>query len=477
MNDPVRIVIVGAGVAGSEMGTYLGQQAKSRVEIIEIDQAPDRCYGGWGFQGFPEGVTTNLALRKMYLGDDPQEILRWANDPAARERWPEDLRGVELHPSKPFPRGLMREYVKWRRSQVANPFVTYTRITGEAVKVSVLDGLPIVTLASGEIVEGDRLVLASGSITVKVPDYLQKFSGHPNVILDPLTLRDHERRMEIPTSSRVLILGVGLTGEEQAIVLLNRGLQNLTFYSRNGKMHYAYPEFQDPSEPLVLNDQTDFLFAETPEEFSQQFRQFCQGYLARGYTFEKILAAIRHNGWDDIRKRLGGCMKAAARLRQFKRELAVSSIGTTYEVSKVLNAAMKDGHLHLVSGAIESIARVDDAFQVTFQITDGEGSRTEIRKFDWILNGVGRNILRHPLWEDLLASGLAKKHASIGVQVNEHGQMLSADDCVSGIIWVVGMPRAGDHALRRGYLGNLAFNVPQVRAHVYSTGAALLGSL
>ena len=476
-NKVTRIVIVGSGVAGSEMGTYLGQQAHVPIEVIEIEPEPTRRFGGWGFQDFPGGVTTNLAMWKMYLGQDKQEILRWAADPVAREQWPQELRGVELHPDKPFPRGLMRAYVRWRRGQVSNPRVTYTPITGEAMKVSLVDGRVAVTLASGEIVEADRLVMASGSISVKVPDYLKKFSGHPNVILDPLTRQDHERRMAIPTNARVLILGVGLTGEEQAIVLLDRGLHDLTLYSRNGKRHYAYPEYQEPSEPLVITDPPDFLMAETPEEFDEQFHHFCQRYEARGYTLETILTAVQKNDWDGVRARLGGCLKAAERVRRFRRDLAVNSIGTTHEVSQVLNAAIAAGYLYQFSGHIESITWVDGAFQVISQTSDQE-PRTETRTFDWIVNGVGRNIIQHPIWEDLLTTGHAKKHAHIGVRVDEDGRMVSGiDSRASNLLWVVGMARAGDHALRHGYLGNLAFNVPQVRAHVYTTAQALLDSL
>jgi thioredoxin reductase len=68
----VKIIIVGAGVAGSEAGTYLGHQAKQPLDIIEVEDEPTRRYGGWGFQSFPETEKTNLALRKVYLGRNPE---------------------------------------------------------------------------------------------------------------------------------------------------------------------------------------------------------------------------------------------------------------------------------------------------------------------------------------------------------------------------------------------------------------------
>ena len=58
----MKIVIVGSGVAGSEVGTYLGQRARKPLEIVEIECEPTRRFGGWGFQRFPGTETTNLAV-------------------------------------------------------------------------------------------------------------------------------------------------------------------------------------------------------------------------------------------------------------------------------------------------------------------------------------------------------------------------------------------------------------------------------
>ena len=106
-----------------------------------------------------------------------------------------------------------------------------------------------------------------------------------------------------------------------------------------------------------------------------------------------------------------------------------------------------------------------------------EGNMTETACYDFIINAIGRNIIRHPVWDNLLDECIAEKHAGIGVRVNEFGQLMNPQGVLSNLIWVVGMARAGDHALRHGYLGNTAFNVPQIRSHVYSTVQSMLDSL
>ncbi|MCB9595272.1 MAG: FAD/NAD(P)-binding protein [Sandaracinaceae bacterium] len=470
----MQIIIVGAGVAGAEAGTYLGQRAREPLEIVEIEHEPMRRFGGWGFQRFPESETTNLAFRKMYLGRDPEEILRWVEDAEVRASWPPALREAAFSPDRPIPRPLIQRYVAWRRARVDNPLVTYRPVTGEAMRVQLEgDDRVAVTLRSGERLVADRVIMASGSIAVKVPDYLEAFREHDRVIVDPLTLEGHERRAAIPTDARVLILGTGLTGEEQASLLFRRGHRALTLLSRNGYRHYAYPEDQK-NEPLVLDELPDFLRADTAEEFDEGLSDFFERFVAKGHGHEDILAAIRPF-WDVMRRELGGCHEAADVLHRFRRSLAVSSIGASHEVATRLVTAESEGALEIVRGQIETIEDRDEAFQVRYQDVDEPARPTRTVVVDVIINAVGRTIIRHPIWERLLEDGLAAKHAGIGIRVSETGQMVDAAGEASDRVWVVGMARAGDHALRHGFLGNTAFNVPQVRAHLYDTIDALLG--
>lgn len=472
----MRIIIIGSGIAGSEAGTYLGYRTKHPLEIIEIECEPSRRFGGWGFQRFPITQTTNLAVRKMYLGKDPQEIFRWLEDPEERARWPEALQSLEIHPDRPIPRALIQRYVMWRREQVDNDLVSYTSITGEAMRVHIMeDGTVSVELRSGERITADRLVMASGSIAVKIPDYLQHLQDHEGVIIDPLTIEGHERRQQIPEDARVLILGTGLTGEEQANILYTRGCTELTMLSRHGHRHYTYSQNQN-NIPLVLDEPPDFLLAETPEEFDDSLVEFYDHFLKLGYSQEDILTALRPH-WNQMRAELGGCYNAADKLRRFRRSLAVNSIGASFEVTQNLEEAEANGALTGLSGFIHSITSVDEggehAFVVQYAETEDADVFEEMR-FDVIINAIGRNIIRHPIWKTLLDEGTASKHAGIGVRVSHAGQLVDEDEVPSDIIWVVGMARAGDHALRHGFLGNTAFNVPQVRAHLYDTMDAIL---
>lgn len=467
----MRIVIIGSGIAGSEAGTYLGYRARRPLEVIEIECEPARRFGGWGFQRFPLTQTTNLATRKMYLGEDPQEIFRWLEDPDQRAQWPDELQASSIHPDRPLPRALIQRYVMWRREQVDNDLVTYHSITGEAMRVHVEGDRISVELRTGARIEADRLVMASGSIAVKIPAYLLALQDHDRVIIDPLTIEGHERREEIPTDARVLILGTGLTGEEQVNILYARGCNRLTMLSRQGHRHYTYRQDQN-NIPLVLDEPPDFLRAETPEEFDDSLIDFYDHFLQRGHSQEDILAALRPH-WDQMRAELGGCYSAADKLRRFRRSLAVNSIGSSFEVTQNLERAEEEGALTGMHGYIRSVTEEDGEFVVR-HASAPDASEVEEARFDYIINAIGRNIIRHPIWETLLEEGIASKHAGIGVRVSHAGQLVDSEDNASDLIWVVGMARAGDHALRHGFLGNTAFNLPQVRSHLYETIDAML---
>jgi uncharacterized NAD(P)/FAD-binding protein YdhS len=469
------VIVVGGGVAGSEAGTFLGYHAKIPLKIVEIEAEPSRKFGGWAFQSFPSTETTNLAMRKMYLGSDPEEIHRWAGSPEARQEWPAAFREQMLDSDQPFPRALMKQYVLWRRGNVHNDLVSFSNVTGEAMKVRLLPGQRVaVELDNGKIVHGDRLIMASGSISVKVPNYLKHLADHKKVIIDPLVREGHERRAKIPPDAKVLILGTGLTGEEQVSVLLNYGHTNLTLLSRGGQRHFSYPRKQT-NQHLVLETPPDFLHAETAEDFNHRLTVFFEGYLEAGHSPEDIYAAIRPH-WNQMRADVGGCYKAAGRLFEFRRTLATHSIGTSWEVTDKTRKAENDGHLTLARGYVSKVEDSNGAFVVSFSETlDASDMHSGV--FDYIINAVGRNIIRHPIWDRLLEDGLGKKHAGIGVRITEEGQLLNNASEPSSHIWIVGMARAGDHALRHGFLGNTAFNVPQVRSHVYRTVSSMLDEL
>ena len=459
------IIVIGGGLAGSEAGTFLGQNAKSELSIIEIEVEPTRKFGGWGFQAFPDTETTNLAMRKVYLGEDPEDIFTWARE----------IKELNFNPDKPIPRFLMQKYVKWRRDRVSNELVSYESIIGEAVDINMDHLGVIVTLRDGKVVRGDRVVIASGSISIKIPTFLSHLTEHKNVIIDPLVKDGHERRAKIPQDARVLIVGTGLTGEEQASVLYKSHHTNLTLLSRTGKQHFIYPREQK-NQLLTFDAVPKFLDAQTEEEFDKNFNKLINSYTEKGHSPEDIFAAIRAS-WDQVKQNFGDDNHIMKQLFLFRRTLATNSIGISWKVAKALDALTKAGALAVSQGHIQQIIEQQDGSLEVIYRRSSEDQEEVSKTYDYIINAIGRNIIRHDLWDNLLKTGLVRKDCGIGVEVNDYGQPINANGHASEHLWLVGMARAGDHMLRHGFLGNTAFNVPQLRAHLYTTMRALLQTL
>ena len=225
----------------------------------------------------------------------------------------------------------------------------------------------------------------------------------------------------------------------------------------------------------MLETPPDFLHAENQEEFDRIFSEFFDHYIRCGHSPEDIFEAIGPF-WNNMKENIGGDEKAAKKLFQFRRMLAVNSIGVSWEVAEVNRRAREEGLLLVKHGYIDHIDLVDNTFEVSYRKTCNE-SHVVVEHYDYIINAIGRNIIKHALWDNLINDGLAKKHIGIGVDVSEIGQLIDGEGHASDLIYVVGMARAGDHMLRHGFLGNTAFNVPQIRAHLYPTMKAMLSEL
>jgi uncharacterized NAD(P)/FAD-binding protein YdhS len=344
--------------------------------------------------------------------------------------------------------------------------VEYQSIIDEAIKVDIIcDNTINVELKSGNVVNGHRLILASGSVSVKVPDYLRRIQDCDRIIVDPFIKTGYERIKNIPKNSRILVIGTGLTGEEQANILLKSDHNNITLISRNGKRHFMYP-LDQKNRHLTLEKIPDCFTAKNSEEFDNKWNQFMTYYLEKGYTHEDIFSAIQKN-WTEIKKNI---VDVSEKLFQWRRTLAVNSIGTSYEAAMFNNKAIKEGKLSIKKGHIKNVVQKNDILEVCLE----DVNVICLEKYDYIINAVGRNIIQHPLWTHLLNKGIAQKHKGIGVNVNQYGQLIDSNGKSLDMIYVVGMPRSGDHAITHGYLGNTAFNVPQIRAHLYDTAKHIL---
>ena len=164
----------------------------------------------------------------------------------------------------------------------------------------------------------------------------------------------------------------------------------------------------------------------------------------KGYSHEDIFEAIKLS-WKKIIENLNQ-IEITSKLFQFRRILAVNSIGVSHDSAKLNNEASDKGYFTVKHGCITNITLTNnDAFEVHYD--------DKIEQYDYIINAIGRNIIQHPLWYNLFKDGLAQKHLIIGVNVNEHGQLIDKNgtDLIVFMFW---MARSGDSYAASSILGN-----------------------
>jgi thioredoxin reductase len=201
MTEPVHdYIIVGAGPAGLQLGYFLKQAGRSFL-ILEAGDAP-----GSFFKQFPRHRKL-ISANKVYTGySDPVRNLRW------------DWNSLIGDGDSPLFKNYSREFFPHADTMVrymadfarhhALPVRYATRV--ENVR---RDSLFRVRTSGGEIVSGQRLVMATGVSRPYIPDIagIEHAELYADVSVDP----------EDFAGQRVLILGKGNSAFETADNLMN----------------------------------------------------------------------------------------------------------------------------------------------------------------------------------------------------------------------------------------------------------------
>ncbi|KZN14836.1 NAD(P)/FAD-dependent oxidoreductase [Marinomonas sp. TW1] len=176
----MRIVIVGAGMAGSKLAEELAQGATAKLAITLIGEEPKVGY--------------NRIMLSSLL---------------AQEISDEDMPLVDLQ--------TMRQ--------------TGVDIIAEDPVVSISSKHKQVTLSSGRVMDYDKLVFATGSKANLLPIE----GANADNVMGFRTWQDVDRMSALPAEQKVAVVGGGLLGLEAAVGLVKRGHQ-VTVFHRSGHL-------------------------------------------------------------------------------------------------------------------------------------------------------------------------------------------------------------------------------------------------
>jgi hypothetical protein len=158
--------------------------------------------------------------------------------------------------------------------------------------------------------------------------------------------------------------------------------------------------------------------------------------------------------------------------------LATLRVGAVPYTTEIVDTAMADGQVVVVTGTVDRIVGTE-AGTLVLSVSGPAGTRTV--EADLVISNFGREPdygrVRSVLWANLLRKGIAVPHSRTGRGVEVDGSGALAGRAGTVPVWVVGGPREGDEIMRHGRMGAFAFNLAAIKNHSTGVAAAVLRRL
>ncbi|MGW5049803.1 FAD/NAD(P)-binding protein [Actinokineospora sp. NPDC004072] len=500
-----RVVIVGAGLAGTATAIRLLQFAREAVEVVVVERRPG--FRNAGVAHHPESnhwhhVFNIQAGRMSVFREDVDDFIDWANREADRTGWPAEWKGFTFVESGPAPRRIYPEYLADRLAQAARealPGVVLVEGDGEVVDVEVHeDHVDVVvedfSVVGGETKSGrvalraDHVVLATG-LERKSPTFAADVVGHPAFVPEPYSAAGLERILSARRDDVVAIVGSLLSAYDAATLLLRRGhTGTIHMISRSGLTLRTYPP---DHRHQVIDLPTPRFFEDGPyggrEEFvlrfTEEWERACAAVAREHPEVSPAVVTERvFKAWEPHLPAILARIPTPdlrALLDRYGSLLAMLRVGVMPYTADLVNSAVEaGGPVVVTAGRVEGI-RATEAGRLVVTVS----GRTTGIEADLVISNFGRESdygrVGSALWRNLLRKGLACPHRRTGrgVEVDERGRLVGAAGTPSRLIAVVGHPREGDEIVRNGRLGAFSFNLAAIKNHSVEVAATILCQL
>lgn len=504
-----RILVVGAGLAGTATAIRLLCFARGPLEVVLLERRADYRYAGVAYHrdGNPWDHVFNIQAGRMSaFREDVLDFVVWANAEADRSGWPAPWDDYEFAEHSPAPRRIFQDYLAERLAQAvreARPGVVLVEADGEALDLDVrADGVEVVVSGfavrgqhSGggtEILPADEVILATG-LELREPAFAAGVLGHPSFVRDPYSAAGVATLEALAPEATVAIVGSVLSAYDSAALLLRRGhTGTIHLISGSGTVFRAYPD----------DHEHDVIHLPCPRTLLEPYRGR-QEFLARlraEWDAACAVVARDHPGIDAavVAERVAKawepyCPEAIAQIPTAELRGMLDEYGTAVSALRVcavkytmsvIEHAMQppDGRLRLVVGRVKAITPTASG-RLAATVTSARSQTSHIIEADLVVSNFARepdyDRVRQPLWRNLLAKGLAVPHRRTGrgVEVDRHGTLLGGDGEPIGPVLTVGVPREGDEIVRNGRTGAFAFNLAAIKNQSIAVAAHALALL
>lgn len=444
--SPFRVVVVGAGFAGSATAVQLLRAWDGGPLELTLIERGTGFGPGVAFSTPDARHLLNVTAGGMSaLPDRPEHFLTWL-----RRRDP------RAHAGTFAPRQAYGAYLRelLEESAAARPgAVGLTRLSDDAVRV--LDGRDeqpaTVVTAAGQQLPADAVVLAVGVNRPRIPPgAAPELLDHPGYVADPW---DHARIAALSTAERVLIVGSGLTMVDVAISLGGEADgPRLVALSRRGLLPRAHrsgapphvTQFRPPLGPL------------SADKLAAHVEGAALAEVAAGGDWRSAVDGVRPHTqalWQALP--LG---EQARFLARHARRWEIHRHRMAPDVAARVRALRADGRLELRAGSLQRIAPLTDGrIEVAYRGAEGAVERIEVAA---IVNCTGPDPAPgadgDPLLSRLIEDRLGRAGPlGLGLDCGPDGELRDCDGHRSGRLFTLG-------ALRRGQLWETTA-VPEIR--------------
>jgi uncharacterized NAD(P)/FAD-binding protein YdhS len=504
-----RVLIVGAGLAGTATAIRLLHFARRPVEIVLLERRDAYRSAGVAYHrdGNPWDHVFNIQAGRMSaFREDVHDFVRWANLEAERRDWPEPWARCAFTEHGPAPRRIFQDYLTDRLAEArreACAGVVLVEADGEAVDLRPRPGgveVVVRRTAAGapgdgrdpepDAVPADHVVLATG-LELREPSFAAGVADHPCFVRDPYSAAGVRTLTALPPDARVVIVGSVLSAYDSAAFLLRRGhTGTIHLVSRSGTVFRTYPGTHEhavielPCPKALLEpyqNRDEFL-----DRVRREWEAACAAVARDHPEIDPSVVAERvTKAWEPY---LPEAMERipSAELRRLLDEFgtAISALrvcAVEYTMT-VIERAMSpaDGSVKLVVGKVEAVTPTPSG---RLAVTVAGPERATRIKADLVVSNFGREPdygkVGQPLWRNLLRRRIAVPHRRTGrgVEVDERGTLLGPDGHGAGPIHAVGVLREGDEIVRNGRTGAFAFNLAAIKNQSIAVAAHVIEQL
>ena len=469
MSGPIikHIAIIGGGFSGTMAAVNLARLSEVPLRVTVANHGYPQGRGIAYSTRRPEHLL-NVAARNMSaLPEHPNHFVEWLRTRTEFSDTPD----AELRETF-APRRIYWDYVRSLTLHYTQPLdrrgpVETMFIDDQAVDIVAMGARARVFFASGETIDADKVLLATGNeLPAELPGS-EALSGHPAYAANPWV--NWEAKLP-PTTENIILLGTGLTTVDAIVTLLALGWAgNIHAVSRHGLLpqsHFKGRDHQEfPPPELDLSQLGLEALVTLVEKHCRQLRDVGEN---PAIVVDKLRPHTQRL-WQafSLAERREFVARHAARWNVMRHRIAPT-------IHQQVAAALEGGRLKITRGAVLHLEPMGARVRVHVGNAGEAAARHESIDGALVINCTGPqtrfSATRVLLLHNLLASGVVQPDGmDMGISIGPDFVALESGGRPSPFLHVIG-------PLLRGTLWETVA-VPELRSQALRSAQILLGGL